>query len=109
MSELEAILLFQIRCARLSMPESEYRFHPGRRWRFDFAWPDRMLAIEVEGGTYTSGRHNRAAGFAKDCEKYNEAAIAGWTVLRFTGEQVKTGEALQVVERAFATEQAIPA
>ena len=80
--------------------ERELRFHPPRRWRFDFAIPDLKIAIECEGGTWTNGRHTRGAGFERDCEKYNQAAIDGWRVLRFTGRMIRSGEALQVIERA---------
>ncbi len=76
------------------MPEREYRFAPPRRWRFDFAWPDLLIALEVEGGTRTGGRHVRGDGYEKDCEKYNEAAIRGWRILRVTASQVRSGEAL---------------
>lgn len=55
-----------------------------RDWRFDFAWPDAMVAVEVEGGTWTRGRHVRGGGFRGDCEKYNAACVLGWRVLRFT-------------------------
>lgn len=68
---------------------NEYRFDAVRKWRFDFAWPSRMLAVEVEGGTHSGGRHTRGAGYAADCEKYNEAQIAGWRVLRFTSEHLR--------------------
>lgn len=68
--------------------EPEYRFHPVRRWRFDFAVPEHMLAIEVEGGSYVQGRHTRGKGFAADMEKYNTATLMGWSVLRYTPQQV---------------------
>ncbi len=67
--------------------EQEYRFHPIRKWRFDFAIPDYMIAIEIEGGAHVQGRHNRAAGFIKDMEKYNTAALMGWRIFRFTPQQ----------------------
>jgi hypothetical protein len=67
----------------------EHRFDADRKWRFDFAWPSRMLAVEVEGGTHSGGRHTRGAGYAADCEKYNAATIAGWRVLRFTGDHLR--------------------
>ncbi|EPP5336614.1 hypothetical protein ACUSRM_000689 [Vibrio alginolyticus] len=51
MSQLEKLLLQHIRALKLEVPMSEYRFHETRRWRFDFAYPDQQLAIEVEGGT----------------------------------------------------------
>ena len=65
-------------------PLTEYRFAPPRRCRFYYAWPGYMVAIEIEGGVWTRGRHTRAAGYRKDCEKYNRAQLIGWTVLRYT-------------------------
>ena len=64
--------------------EREFRFHPTRKWRADFAHVESRTLIEVEGGIYISGggRHNRAAGFVADLEKYLEAALAGWRVVR---------------------------
>lgn len=85
----------------ISQPETEYRFHDTRRWRFDFAWPDYLLAVEVEGGQWINGRHQRGKGFEDDCEKYNEAALDGWMVLRFTGDMVKDGRALEMLLRCF--------
>ena len=84
--------------------EREYRFHPVRRWRFDFALPERRLAVEVEGGTWTGGRHTRGSGFEKDCEKYNQAVLLGWRVLRFTPGAIKSGEALTTIEQVLATD-----
>ena len=99
-SRLEATLALHMRSAGLN-PESEFRFHPPRRWRFDFAFPDRKIGIECEGGTWTNGRHVRGAGFEKDVEKYNQAAIDGWMVLRFTGSMIKNGQALNQIEEAL--------
>lgn len=65
-------------------PVAEHRFHSVRQWRFDFAWPAHKIALEVEGGVWTGGRHTRGAGFLKDVEKYNAAAALGWRVLRCT-------------------------
>lgn len=75
-------------------PTREHRFAAPRRWRFDFAWPERMVAVEVEGGTYVRGRHSRGAGFAADCEKYNTAVLLGWRVLRVTPDQITSGQAI---------------
>ena len=100
-SDLEETLAFQIRVAGLPAPEREYRFHPVRKWRFDFAWPAVKVAVEAEGGTYSRGRHTRGAGFADDCIKYNEAALLGWTVLRFPGKEILAGRALDTLERAL--------
>lgn len=63
-------------------PVAEHKFHPLRRWRFDYAWPAEFIALEVEGGVWTGGRHTRGAGFVKDMEKYNAATVLGWRVLR---------------------------
>lgn len=95
MSNLEALLLEQITAAGLEAPVAEYKFHPERRWRFDFCWPDDLLAVEVEGGTWVNGRHNRGSGFEKDAEKYAEALCLGWKVLRVTGSQICTGKAIK--------------
>ena len=100
-SDLEAALAFQMRAVGLPPFEREFQFHPDRRWRFDIAWPDIMLAVEVEGGVFVQGRHNRGAGFMADCEKMNEAALLGWKVLRIPGPWVETGEGLAVIERAL--------
>lgn len=99
-SDLERSYFFQLRAARLSPPELEYRFHPTRRWRFDFAWPDLLLAAELEGGTWSSGRHTRGPGFEKDAEKQCEAAILGWKILRFNNKMVEDGRALDLTIRA---------
>lgn len=96
-SPIEETLALQIRINNLPTPVREHRFDEVRRWRFDFAWPDRKLAAECEGGVYIQGRHTRGSGFEKDLEKYNAAAIAGWMVLRFTKAQVKAGVALQLL------------
>ena len=69
-------------------PEQEYRFHPIRKWRFDFAWPASLVAVEIEGGTYRRGRHVRPEGYANDCEKYNSATAMGWRVFRLTGDML---------------------
>lgn len=79
----------------------EHRFHPTRRWRFDFAMPELLIGIEVEGLVPTGlGAHQTLAGVNRDCEKYNAAQLLGWMVLRFTGAQIRSGEALVVIERA---------
>ncbi|MEQ3161647.1 hypothetical protein AAA214_00660 [Parabacteroides goldsteinii] len=45
---------------------AEYRFHPGRDWRFDFAIPSHRVAVEVEGGAFNGGRHIRPEGYLRD-------------------------------------------
>lgn len=96
-SVLEATLALHIRAAKLPEPVRWFKFHPTRKWEFDFAWPDKMIAVEVEGGVWTNGRHTRGAGFIADCEKYNAATLLGWKVFRFDGGSVKNGAAINFV------------
>jgi very-short-patch-repair endonuclease len=91
----------QIALAKLQAPEIEYVFHPTRKWRFDLSWPDRKLAVEIDGATWTNGRHVRGAGVEKDCEKFSEAAILGWRIVRVTSGMVASGAALGLIERAL--------
>ena len=79
----------------------EHRFHPDRRWRFDFAWEGLKVAVEIEGGVWSGGRHTRGSGFEADCEKYNEAARLGWAVYRFTGKMIKSGYAINLMREVM--------
>ena len=97
----EDTLLQMIRLCNLPEPDREYRFHNKRRWRFDFAYPDKQIAIEVEGGVFKQGRHTRGKGFTEDCEKYNTAAEQGWSVFRYTTAQVNQGMAIEQLKRAL--------
>lgn len=89
----------------LSEPEREYKFvrgvignEPGvrkrlrerglRDWRFDFAWPEFKVAVEMEGGTWVKGAHVRGKHFRSDCEKYNFAQSLGWLIFRLTGDML---------------------
>ena len=101
-SALEEEMAFQLHAAGVPDPEREFRFLRNRRFRFDFAWQDARVALEIDGGHQTGGRHVRPQGFEKDCEKMSLAAINGWRVLRATGRHVRTGVALQWVEAALA-------
>lgn len=96
-SELERTLRQQLRLLHVPTPQQEFVFAPPRRWRFDFAWPKLKLAVEVEGGEWTRGRHFRSAGFKADAEKYFAADLRGWRVLRFTGSQVRSWQAARTI------------
>lgn len=100
MSALEDELASHLNAYKLSF-EREYRYHKTRRWRFDFAFPDRKLGIEIEGGIWVGGRHTRASGFERDCEKYNAAVLEGWKVLRFTSRHIRSGEAIKTILEAI--------
>ena len=99
-SALEETLRLQLEHRGLE-PAREHRFHARRKWRFDFAFPDVLVAVEVEGGTHSGGRHTRGEGFERDCEKYAEAAIAGWLLIRVTARMINNGTALDLVRRAL--------
>lgn len=75
----------------------EYRFNPDRKWRVDFCLPDRKIAIEIEGGTWSGGRHGTGSGMEKDMEKYNSLALAGYRLLRFSTGMVKSGVAIDTL------------
>jgi hypothetical protein len=62
-------------------------------WRFDFSWPNLMTAVEVDGGTWSGGRHVRGGGYEGDCVKCNAAQAMGWRVFRYTAAMVKDGRA----------------
>ena len=79
----------------------EYRFHPKRLWRFDYAIPEHKVALEVEGGVWTGGRHIRAQGFLGDMEKYNTATLMGWKVLRTTPDDLYKLATIRMIKQAI--------
>lgn len=90
----ERLFLFQWRAAGMEsdgipQPVREYRGIPGRKFAFDFAWPEKMVCLEVDGGIITGGRHVRIKGYMNDCEKQNLAIAAGWRYFRITPYQLK--------------------
>lgn len=80
----------------------EHKFHPTRKWRFDFALVDLRLAIEIDGGAFLKfgGRHGRGMGMVKDCEKYRAAADLRWTVWRFSSKCI-TAENIKRTIQSF--------
>lgn len=85
MSSLEAewLTYWQQLAPNAPEPVREFRFCE-RRFRFDFAWVESRVAVELEGSAYTQGRHTRGVGYESDCTKYNLAVALGWRVFRFT-------------------------
>lgn len=77
---------------------AEHRFHPTRLWRFDYAIPSHRIAIEIDGGVWIEGRHNRPKGYIADLDKFNNAAALGWRVLKFTRQQQFTTKALRLIQ-----------
>lgn len=96
--------VFELALIKIGLPEfkREYKFHPDRKWRIDFCWPKEKLAVEIEGGTWTShSRHTKGKGFLGDLEKYNSLVMYGYALLRFTPEQCQNGIALSMIEKWF--------
>jgi len=93
-SKLEEQFAVAWKCYGNGMPPlTEYQFATsvGRRFRFDYAWPDKTgkcggVAVEIDGGQWTphGGRHATDA----DRTKLNFAACLGWRVLRFSGSML---------------------
>lgn len=79
----------------------EYKFHPVRRWRFDYAIPACKVAVEVEGGVWTGGRHVSPKGFLGDMKKYNTAAVMGWKVLRCTPKELNTARMVEMIRNCI--------
>jgi hypothetical protein len=116
----EIVETFALHCRAHKLPTFERELHfakesMGRLWRFDFSWHKYRLAVEFEGLVVRMlldtkagkrvrvlyGRHATVEGFREDCEKYNTAALLGWTVLRFEREQIRSGHAVDMTKRVL--------
>ncbi len=106
-SPLEREFLGQCVALGLPGPVQQYRFHPKRKWKADFAWPVHMVLVELEGGVYRRGWHQSIARYISDCRKYRAAAIMGYTVLRYVGEEVRDGSAVREVESVLNGKAAV--
>ena len=102
LSKAEETLALALRVLDVETPVREHRFDKVRKWRFDFAWPGCMIAVEVEGLTYDGGRHQRIEGFKNDLDKYEAAMLAGWTVYRCSADMIASGRAVQVIKLLLA-------
>ena len=100
-SDLERALLQQLSWLSIPEPVTEYRFAPPRRWRFDLAWPDRLVAVEVQGAVWVQGRHSRGAGQLNDMDKANTAVLAGWRVLTFGKKHIDDGSAVAMIKEVL--------
>ena len=101
--DLADLLYSQISLLSLPLPEREHRFHTKRQFRFDLVWKDRMLAVEVDGGLHlrSRGRHLHPKGRQSDMDKANLATLMGWRLLTFSGDDVKSGLAVDVLSEHF--------
>ena len=101
-SQLELLLLNRLERAGLPVGEAQYRFVPGRQFRWDRAYPDHKVAIEVQGGTWTpGGAHSRGSGIARDCLKFSLGAALGWRLLPLTKQMIESGQAVELIAQAL--------
>ena len=96
-SELEAEFELQLRAANIGGYVREFRFHPTRKWRFDFAWPEQQLAVEIDGFG-----HHKLSRYTGDVEKFNQATLSGWRVLHVTKPMLDNLDGIELVKRALA-------
>lgn len=112
-TDYKAIFLTHLRMAKLPPPthgegceNKELVFHETRKWRFDFAWPELKIAVEYQGINWQpksdeKSGHQSISGLIRDCEKFTEASLAGWTLILITAESVNSGQAVGWIERAL--------
>lgn len=96
-AQTELDLAHQLISAGIRGFEREYEFHPERKWRLDFAWPEERLAVEIDGGV-----HRIKGRFSGDVVKHNELNLMGWVLLRFEPGHVRNGHALDLIQSALA-------
>ena len=95
--------IFLTMCKQFDVPAPtcEFEFDPKRKWRFDYSWKvpysSIWVALEVEGGAWTRGRHTRGKGFESDISKYNSALLLGWRVLRCTPDTLRTMATIEMI------------
>jgi hypothetical protein len=105
MSGLEDAMATQIRMVGLPQPEREYKAIKGRKFRWDFAWPAFGLLAEIQGATWTKGAHSTGRGIQRDMEKLNLATLANWHTFQFSGDDVRSGRAIVILQKFFNNHQ----
>lgn len=85
----------------LPAPVPEYRFAPPRKWAWDWSWPDRLLALEINGGVWIRGKHSRGKGQINDMEKWTEAAARGWRIIHCVPADLESNRVLEAIRRAL--------
>lgn len=83
-----------------------YRFHESRRWEWDFAWVERRLAVELQGGQWQRGRHTRGGkAYQNELEKHRAAVMSDWWCLCYTTDDIMKNDgallAVREVMRAY--------
>lgn len=97
----ESIFFYLLKEAGLPQPEAEVRFDKIRKYRFDYAYPNIKLAIEIEGGIYSRQSHGSITGILRDIEKYNLATMLGWRVLRIINDQYAKKGTINLIKKTY--------
>lgn len=85
-SALEDACLQTILGGGFAAPEAQFPIWiRGSRKRIDFAYPEKVIAIEADGWEFHSAR----VDFLNDRARQNDLVALGWRVLRFTSEDAK--------------------
>lgn len=78
------------------------------RYRADFAWPDARVALEIQGGTWTLGKHSSGAGIERDCAKSFTAQASGWVCFAITGTMLKRQNSIWLPKLAATIQRRLP-
>lgn len=102
-TKLERRALKVLQRAGIYPPVKQLQFSPPRRWKFDFAWPVQLIAIEIQGGTWSPKKmgHSSGSGIQADMEKHNAAALQGWLLLCYSDHGIGDGSMVDDVRRAL--------
>lgn len=105
-SALEMMLYTRLERHGIPLGEAQYRFVPGRLYRFDRAWPaPHMVAVEIQGGLWVNGAHSRGSGVERDCVKLSIAAALGWRVLPISKAMIESGQAVELIAQALGVDR----
>lgn len=96
--------IFAQTCEQFGLPKpvAEFKWHPTRKFRADYAWPEHRVLLELQGGVYTFGKHGRGSGIVKDMEKVSEASALGWLTIQILPKDLMSVKTTNYVKQAIA-------
>ena len=102
--------LLLLKAHGLPLPQTEFVFHPTRKWRADYCWPDRLVIVERHGGLFMKGRagmaHAMPTSIRRDWEKANAAQLLGYVILQFESRDLDSGSALETIKAVLMSNRA---
>lgn len=102
MNAIETLFAQSLALEGCPAPEYDVPIIPGRRFRWDFVYPDRLICIEIQGGTWVANTgHTSGSGLQRDMIKNNLAVLYGWTPYQFTTRQVNGGVAAKFIKEVL--------